>query len=241
MFSETGSDPEGSAQEGAGELCTVRLGAQIAKPPPRVQETTPKVPELPARTLGFWNWMLWHFDTRSTIKDSRGQRLRKMCALILEAWVLVFDLLLRDPIHTDLMGAQLSQRTRVLGCTPQTCKACTCPASRPKKKPVSNRDMSGFMHGGSYTSESRSWGDTPPCVADCGRDVVAVLAPGGRRRLPVVGEADVRLARWLSGKLSERHVPHHPFDKLSWWRCSDLKIRTVTSWGGGKDIRRSAM
>ena len=28
-----------------------------------------------------------------------------------------------------------------------------------------------------------------------------------------------------------------PFDKLSWWRCSDLQIRTITSWGLGQVCR----
>ena len=50
------------------------------------------------------------------------------------------------------------------------------------------------MHGGSYTSESRSWSNMPPCVSDSGQDVVAVLVPGGKRRFPVIGAADVGLA-----------------------------------------------
>lgn len=115
--------------------------------------------------------------------------------MILEAWALVFHLQLRDPIRLGLREAQLAQSTRVVGCIPQTSKACTCPASRPKREPgVSNRDISGLMHGGSYTSESRSWSNMPPCVSDSGQDVVAVLVPGGKRRFPVIGAADVGLA-----------------------------------------------
>jgi len=40
----------------------------------------------------------------------------------------------------------------------------------------------------------------------------------------------------LPGKPADEHAaeepsPHHPFDKLSWWRCSDLKFRKIISWG----------
>ena len=46
----------------------------------------------------------------------------------------------------------------LLGCTLQACNACTCPVSKPKKEPgVSNRDIGGFMDGGAYLSEARSW------------------------------------------------------------------------------------
>ena len=33
-----------------------------------------------------------------------------------------------------------------------------------------------------------------------------------------MGVIEVSLALWLSAKLAESHTPHHPFDKLSWWR-----------------------
>ena len=32
-----------------------------------------------------------------------------------------------------------------------------------------------------------------------------------------------------------------PFDKLSWWNCSDLEVRTITSWGSGKSVGSSVM
>ena len=118
----------------------------------------------------------------------------------------------------------------LLGCTLQVYKPCACPASRLKKElRDSDRDINGLMDAGAYMSEARSWSDTPLCAADSGQDMAAVFVPGGR--LPVIGGTEVRLAHKLPGKLPEGHTPHRPFDKLSWWRCSDLKIRTITSWG----------
>ena len=65
-------------------------------------------------------------------------------------------------------------------------------------------------------SEARSWSNTPWCAADGRVDMVAVFTPRGRGRLPVIGRFDVGLAHQLPGKPAEGHVPHHPFDKLSW-------------------------
>ena len=45
------------------------------------------------------------------------------------------------------------------------------------------------------------------------------------------GGTDVRLAHWLPGKPAEEQAPHCPFDELVWWRCSDINIRTIISWG----------
>ena len=45
----------------------------------------------------------------------------------------------------------------LLGCTPQTYKAYTCPALRLKKQPrVNNRQISGLEDRGAYMSEVRS-------------------------------------------------------------------------------------
>ena len=70
--------------------------------------------------------------------------------------------------------------------------------------------------------------------------MAAVFVPGARARLPVIGGIEVRLAHQLPGKLAEGHAPHYPMNKLS-WRYSDLKIRTITSWVGGKYVGRSVM
>ena len=78
-----------------------------------------------------------------------------------------------------------------MGCTPQAYKAYACPASKLKKEPgVSNRDINGLTDGGAYTSEARSWSNTPPCEANGGQDMVAVFAPTprGKEELPVIGE-----------------------------------------------------
>lgn len=74
------------------------------------------------------------------------------------------------------------------------------------------------------------------------QDMAAIFAPRmGRERFLAVGEIDVRLAHQLPGKLTEEHVPRCPFGKLSLWRCSDLKVRTTTSWGRGKYVGRSVI
>ena len=123
----------------------------------------------------------------------------------------------------------------------QACKPCTCPSLGLKKEPgVRDRDVSGLMDGGSYMSEARCWSDTSLCRADDWQDRAASLAPKGRGRLPVIGGIDGRLAHRLPGKQTEGPAPHCSFDKLSWWRCSDLKIRTTTSWGLGH-VGRSVM
>lgn len=54
------------------------------------------------------------------------------------------------------------------------------PATRPKKEPgYSDRDISGLIEGGSYTSEARSWGNTPPCAANSKQDTASLPSPGG--------------------------------------------------------------
>ena len=102
------------------------------------------------------------------------------------------------------------------------------PSSKTEERSqVSYRNINGLMDGGSYMSEPRSWSNTPPCEADrAGRIWQQSLLQGGGR-LPVIG---VLRSRWLisyQGNQKSPH-PHCSFDKLSWWRCSDLKIRRIT-------------
>ena len=53
----------------------------------------------------------------------------------------------------------------VLSCTPQACKPCTSPASRPKKEPGVS-DSNGLIDGWSYTSGAKGfWRDIPPWTA----------------------------------------------------------------------------
>ena len=51
----------------------------------------------------------------------------------------------------------------------------------------------------------------------------------GAEGLPVIEGIDVSLAHQLPGKPEVVHSPHCSFHQLLWWRCSDLKIRTITS------------
>ena len=123
----------------------------------------------------------------------------------------------------------------LLDCTLKAFRPCTCPASRLQEDPeISGRDIKGLMDGGSYMSEAMPWSDTPLCVPNGRQDMAAVLAPRGRGRLQVIGGIYIKLIHQLPGKLAGGHAPHCPFDKLSWWRCSDLKIRIITSWGQGQ-------
>lgn len=79
-----------------------------------------------------------------------------------------FQVLVRiRAIETLINFQKTGLSTQLLGCTPQTYKACACPTSRPKKEPgVSNRDVSGVTDGGAYTSEAGSWSDTRLCAVD---------------------------------------------------------------------------
>ena len=68
--------------------------------------------------------------------------------------------------------------------------------------------------------------------------MVAISTSGGEGEVTSYRGNDIRWAHLLPGKLAERHGPHGPFDKLSWWRFlmrrSDILIRTtktVPSWG----------
>ena len=55
----------------------------------------------------------------------------------------------------------------------------------------------------------------------------SLLVGGGG--LPAIEGIDVRLAHQLPGKPAVAHAPHCSFHQLSWWRCSDSKVRTITS------------
>ena len=103
----------------------------------------------------------------------------------------------------------------VLGCTPQACKACTCPTSRPEKR---------ARNWWQRHQEFNGWGsssDTPPRAADSRQDKAVVFTTTGRASLPVVGEL-------ISGWLISCQGNYQSGDS------SDLKIRTVTSWGQGE-------
>lgn len=91
----------------------------------------------------------------------------------------------------------------LLGCSPQVYKSYACPDSRPKKEPgVSDRDISSLLNGGSDMSEAKSWSDTHKCAAEGKQDLVGVFTLLVRRRLPVIGEIDARLAFRSPGRLA---------------------------------------
>ena len=56
------------------------------------------------------------------------------------------------------------------------CKACLLSFKTKKETGVSNRDITSLMDGGTYTSEARSWSDTPPWAAVSRQDKTAVYA-----------------------------------------------------------------
>ena len=68
------------------------------------------------------------------------------------------------------------------------------------------------MDGGSDTSETRSWSDTPPWTAEGGQDLWAVFILRDKERLPVIEGIEVSLAPWLPGKPAQGYTLHHPFD-----------------------------
>lgn len=77
-------------------------------------------------------------------------------------------------------------------------------ASRTKKEPkVSNKDIRGLMGGGSYRSETRSWSDTLPRVADGGQAIAVAFATMERGASPVKGGIDIWFVRGLPGKPAE--------------------------------------
>ena len=48
--------------------------------------------------------------------------------------------------------------------------------------------------------KQRSWSDTPPWPADGKQNMVAIFTTRVRRKLPLIGESDVRLTHQLAGK-----------------------------------------
>ena len=96
----------------------------------------------------------------------------------------------------------------MLGCTPQACKACSCPDTRPKKEPKgSSRDIDGLVGRESYKSEAKGPGATLLQPED--RTQPAISTTQGRRRLPFIGDIDIRLVHQLPGKPVARAGGNH--------------------------------
>ena len=102
-------------------------------------------------------------------------------------------------------------------CSLHVCKPWTCSASGLKKEPgVSHRDISGLMGGGSLPVGSKVLKGQPTAcgglrVCHDGWGTAAIFAPSERGRIQVIRGTNLRLTRWLPGKLVEGHAPHHPF------------------------------
>ena len=103
----------------------------------------------------------------------------------------------------------------VLGCIPLACKACTCPTSRSEKRSRNRWQRHQAFNGWGSSS------DTPPQAADSRQDKGVVFTTTGRGSFPVVGEL---ISVWLINCQGNYHSGD----------SSDLKIRTITSWGQGE-------
>lgn len=121
----------------------------------------------------------------------------------------------------------MAASSHVEACTPQAGKPCSCPsASWRKESGVSDRDFCDLMHRGTYMSEARIHSDR---WADKWQD----MASGeGLGKFTILGGIDSRLDNQLvTGKPTKGYTSHCSFDKLSCWRCSNLRFQTITRWG----------
>ena len=91
---------------------------------------------------------------------------------------------------------------------------------------------------GELTGLKQGPGATPHCVQQTASRPWWQSSLLGRKEVTSYGGIDIRLAHQLPGKPAEEYTPHHPLDKLSWWRCSDLKVKRITSWGLGQVCRK---
>ena len=117
-----------------------------------------------------------------------------------------------------------------LGCTPESCKPCARPGSRRKKGPrVSHRDINGLTDGGSLHFWSKVLERHP--IVDGRRRAAqgsSSLCLGRGREVTSYRGNWRQVGSWVTKETSREA---RPFDKLSQWRGSDLKIGTITSWG----------
>lgn len=127
-------------------------------------------------------------------------------------------------------------KRRVAGlffCTPHAHKPCICLASRSKKEArVSCRDIHGLMDGQLVYLKQGPGAFIYSTV--CGR---WLAGQGGDLYSWGVGVWRLPHGEMTSGwlvhyQLAEGHTPHHFLNKLSRQRCSNLKFRTVSRWGG---------
>ena len=122
-----------------------------------------------------------------------------------------------------LRSNPLSAPRCLWGCTPESCKPYTRPASRPRKGPrVSYRDIHVSWMGELTRLKPGPGAATPLQTADSGQDAAAAaFAWGGGGKWPVIWGIDIRLAHWLPRKPTETHAPPRPLWWLSQWRSKD--------------------
>jgi hypothetical protein len=98
----------------------------------------------------------------------------------------------RHVAYSSTFWAKVKLVNQVLGSTPQTCKACACPASRPKKEPgVSKGVINGLMDGGAYMSE-QGLAETPHHVCKATGRTWQQSAPRGEGEITSYRGTDVR-------------------------------------------------
>lgn len=116
-------------------------------------------------------------------------------------------------------------------------KPFNCSASRWKEHRVSKRDINGLLDKESYLHQKQEGStETHSYVWQMAGWPWQESSPSEEGI--VTEKIDIRMAHWLpaEGKPAEEHNSHCPFDKPSLWSCSDLKITTVNSWGGGNYV-----
>ena len=114
------------------------------------------------------------------------------------------------------------------------------PPSRLKKEPeLRDRDAKGLNNwGGELACLKQGPRVAPHCLqqtADWSQQQLCFQGQGEGKSYRI----DVSCAHQLPGKPAEEHGPHHPFDTLTWWRCSDLTLEQYLAGARGKYTGRS--
>lgn len=89
-----------------------------------------------------------------------------------------------------------------------------------RKSPETSRETPGvWWVGGSYLNKVLEWQPTVCSGQWAGSG--GRLCSWGKRNATSYGGSEVKLVHWLP---AEGNAPHHPFDKLSYRRCSDTRL-----------------
>ena len=141
---------------------------------------------------------------------SKRQRayLLSICNLAETAWT---QIMITYHCHVMVCNMRWDARPRgyLLGCTPQTCKPCSCPALRPKKEPGdSDRDINGLLDRASYRSAAKHPAATPHCVRQTEGKTW--------QQSSLLGEKEATIYRW------------------NWGQAGSSVTRETSSWGRGQ-------